>query len=167
MCALGPLLRTQRGNGSVVSTAWGLVAIAVSVAYAIWNGANASQHVQINRDGGLYLNTGRWIATHGSLIVHPFVGPFASSPSVTQTSNGIALDGQKLEFSLSHMLPALLAEAQNLGGDRLMFLTVPILSGMALLAFFVLAARVFRSAPVAVAAMVCLALVMPQISFSR
>jgi hypothetical protein len=162
-----PLWRPDPDEHRVVSTGWGLAAVAVSIGYAIWNCANASEHVQINRDGGLLLNTGRWIAVHGSLVVEPFVGPFGASNSVVHTSNGMVLDGHHLEFSLSHALPALLAEAQNLGGDRLMFFTVPILSALAILAFFVLAARVIRSSAVALAATVCLAALMPQVSFSR
>lgn len=166
LCAR-PVWRKQAGEGPVVSSVWAAAAVGVALAYATWNGANSSEHVQINRDGGLYLNTGRWLAAHGSLVVRPLVGPFASSDAVVHTSNGIDVHRGGLEFSLSHMLPALLAEAQNLGGDRLMFLTVPVLSGLAILAFFVLAARVIRSAPIALAAAVCLAVVMPQISFSR
>ena len=44
-------------------------AVVLSAVSAMWNGANASEHVQINRDGGLYLNAGKWIATHGTLNV--------------------------------------------------------------------------------------------------
>src|SRR4051812_22692044 len=40
----------------------GLVAI---VAITAWNTDHASQHVLINRDGGDYANTGRWIARDG------------------------------------------------------------------------------------------------------
>jgi len=168
LCACArPVWRRNRERAGAASTRGAVAAVALSIAYAVWNGANASEHVQINRDGGLYLNTGKWIATHGSLIVHPLVGPFASSAGLTNASNGVAVNGRELEFSLSHMLPALLAEAHSLGGDRMMFLAVPIMSGLALLAFYLLASRVLRSSAGALAAAACLALVMPQVSFSR
>ena len=34
-----------------------------------WNARHASQHILINRDPGVYVNTGRWIALHGNLRV--------------------------------------------------------------------------------------------------
>ena len=75
--------------------------------------------------------------------------------------------GHHLEFDLSHMLSAVLAEAQNLGGNRLMFLAVPLLSGVALLAFYLLAARLLAKSIAALAATLSLALLMPQVAFSR
>ena len=65
------------------------------------------------------------------------------------------------------MLPAFLAEAQNIGGNRLMFLTVPILGGVALLAFYLLATRLLQHPLAALGATATLALLMPQVSFSR
>lgn len=168
LCAcVRPLWRRNDEKESVASALIGTLAVALSIAYAFWNGAHASQHVQINRDGGLYLNTGKWLATHGTLSVRPFVGAFASSHAVVQISNGVSLAGRELEFSLSHMLPALLAVTQSVGGDHLMFLTNPIMSGMALLAFYVLALRLARNSLSALGATACLAFVMPQMSFSR
>ena len=75
--------------------------------------------------------------------------------------------GTHLEFQISHMLPAFLAEAQNIGGNRLMFLTVPILGGAALLAFYLLACRLLRQPVAALGATATLAFLMPQVSFSR
>ncbi len=147
-----------------------IAAVMLSAIFAIWNGINASQHVQINRDGGLYLNAGKWIARHGTLNLQPFTGPFASyahSTTLIATSTGMKQQGSHVEFEISHMLPAVLAEAQNIGGDHLMFLTVPILSGVALLVFYLLAARLLRQPIAALAATVTLALLMPQVSFSR
>ncbi len=143
------------------------LAAAVGLVSAIWNGTNASQHVQINRDGGLYLNAGKWIASHGTLHLDPFAGPFANNPALIATSTGMKQRGSHLEFDLSHMLSAILAEARNLGGDHLMFLAVPIISGFALLAFYLLATRLLRQPIAALGATVTLALLMPQVSFSR
>jgi len=147
-----------------------IAAVVLCAASAIWNGANASQHAQINRDGGLYLNAGKWIASHGTLNLQPFTGPFAPylhSTGLVAVSSGMKQHGTHLEFQISHMLPAVLAIAQNLGGNRLMFMTVPIISGAALLAFYVLATRLLRHTLAALGATATLALLMPQISFSR
>ena len=75
--------------------------------------------------------------------------------------------GDHLDFTLEHMVPVLLAEAQNLGGDHLMYATVPFLGGAALLAFYLFARRVLRYPVAALGAMLGLGLLMPQVSFSR
>jgi hypothetical protein len=144
-----------------------LIAAVFAIAVAIWNFMNAAQHAQINRDGGLYLNAGRWIAQHGTLKLDPFAGPFAHNSAVVVTSTGMKLRGNHLEFDLSHMLSAVLAEAHNVGGNRLMFGAVPILSGFALFAFYRLAARVLDQPVAALGATATLALLMPQVSFAR
>ncbi len=77
------------------------------------------------------------------------------------------LQGSHLEFDLPHMLSALLAEAHGLGGNGFMFLMVPFLSGFALLAFYLLATRLIQHPVAALGGMLTLALVMPQVSFSR
>jgi hypothetical protein len=144
-----------------------ILAVALSAIVAWWNASNASQHVEINRDGGLYLNTGKWIAAHGNFNLVPLTGPFANNPFLTGTSTGMRPSGDHVEFSLSHMLPALLAVARNVGGNSLMFATVPILGGVALLTFYLLANRLLRNPIAALAATGTLAFVMPQVSFSR
>ena len=143
------------------------VALAIAGLSVLWNGLNASQHAQINRDGGLYLNAGKWISSHGTLNVEPFAGPFAQSNAIVVTSNHMKLEGSHLEFDLPHLLSAILAEAHSFGGTRLMFLTVPLISGFALLAFYMLASRVIRHPVAALGAMTTLAFLMPQLWFSR
>jgi hypothetical protein len=158
------------GEVNPVDRACAIAAVALSAITALWNGTNAAKHAQIDRDGGLYLNAGKWIAAHGTLHLMPFTGPFAPfghSASVVATSTGMKQRGFHLEFDLSHMLSAVLAEAQNLGGNRLMFLTVPLLSGVALLAFYLLALRLLQQPLAALGATGALALLMPQINFSR
>jgi hypothetical protein len=143
------------------------VALAIAALNVLWHGLNASQHAQINRDGGLYLNAGKWISSHGTLNLEPLVGPFAHNDAVVVTSTHMQLRGSHLEFDLSHMLPALLAEAHSVGGNRFMFLLVPFVSGFALLAFYLLASRLIQHPVAALGAMVTLSLLMPQVSFSR
>lgn len=169
LCRLARPVLQSGGDGEVSRTSRICAAAAgvLSAVMALWNASNASQHAQINRDGGLYLNAGKWIAAHGTLYLHPMVGPFAHTPGLIATSTGMKQRGYHLEFDLSHMLSAILAEAQNLGGNRFMYLTVPLLGGVALLAFYLLAARLLRQPVAALGATATLALLMPQISFSR
>ena len=152
-----PLMRAGR-EPTASSRAGARFAAAISVLYGFWNGVNASQHVQINRDGdgGIYLNAGKWIATHGTLEVHPYVGAFTRGGRVIATSTGMSRQGDHLEFGVSHLLSAILAEARNLGGDHLMFLAVPILSGLSLLVFYLLAHKLLHHPFTALAAVVSL-----------
>jgi len=143
------------------------IALAVAALNVLWHGLNASQHAQINRDGGLYLNAGKWISSHGTLNLEPLAGPFAHNDAIVVTSTHMQLHGSHLEFDLSHMLAALLAEAHSLGGNRFMFLFVPFVSGFALLAYYLLATRLIEHPVAALGAMVTLSLLMPQVSFSR
>jgi len=159
--------RAQDNEPSDAERYSAIAAVVLSAVTAIWNLTNASQHAQINRDGGLYLNAGKWIASHGTLNLQPLSGPFANTAGLVATSTGMDQHGTHLEFQISHMLPAFLAEADNIGGNRLMFGAVPLLSGVALLAFYLLAARLLRQPIAALGATATLALLMPQVSFSR
>lgn len=161
-----PVFRPE-GRASEASNVGAAAALALSLVSMLWNGLNAAKHVQINRDGALYLNAGKWIAAHGTLNLRPFVAPFTATKPFIATSTGMKQEGDHLEFALSHMLSGMLAEAHGIGGDRLMFLTVPILGGLALLVFYLLAARLLRHPFAALAATATLAFVMPQVSFSR
>ena len=161
-----PLLpRAADPSGSAQLCA--VLAVVAIVAITAWNVSNASQQVLVIRDGGTYLNAGKWVASHGTLEVKPFVGPFTPSVGLRASSAGMSRRGDHLDFTLEHMFPVLLAEAQGVGGDRLMFATVPLLGGAALLAFYLFARRVLRYPIAALGAMLTLGLLMPQVSFSR
>lgn len=163
---LRPLARAE-GMATEASKAGAMGAIVISLASMYWNGVNAAKHVQIERDGTQYLNAGKWIAAHGTLDVRPYVAPFTRTAPFLAASTGMNPRGSHLEFSVSHVLPAILAEANDVGGNRLMFLSVPILGGISLLVFYLLAARLLRHPFAALAATATLAFTMPQIMFSR
>jgi hypothetical protein len=145
------------------------VGVAAILCITAWNAAHASQHVMLNRDGGSYANTARWIARDGSLEVKPRVGPFANpEPGLRFDSNAVyAMPNGTLQFQFAHMLPVVLAEAYAIGGDAGLFHGPEVLGGIALLAFFVLAWRLFRRPLFALSAMLALAFAIPQVSFSR
>ncbi len=145
--------------------ALGLVAI---VAITAWNMGHASQHLLVDRDGGSYANTGRWIARDGSLAVQPSSGPFTGESTVALSSPAIyEMPDGSLQFQFAHLLPVLLAEGYSIGGDSALFHVPELLSGFALLAFFVLAWRLFRRPLFALSAVLALAFTIPQVSFSR
>jgi hypothetical protein len=162
----------SNGSGAAPSARSAHIAAAVGLIAILgvtgWNEAHASQHVLINRDGGAYANSGRWIARDGSLVVKPRVGPFANDPSLQFDSFAVySVPDGTLQFQFAHLLPALLAEAHAVGGDRALFHLPELLGGIALLAFFVLAWRLLRRPAFAVAATLAFAFIIPQVSFSR
>jgi len=162
-----PALRTTSPTTPAAHRVAALGVIAI-VALTAFNVAHRSEHVYIDRDGGSYLNTGRYIAREGSLDLHPFVGPFANEKTIGFNSLAVyQLPNQTVQFQFAHLLPALLAEGDALGGDNGLFSTPPILGGIALLAFFVLAWRLIRRPWFALAATLALGTIIPQVSFSR
>ena len=105
-----PVIVTEASasRGAHVYAAIGVVAI---LAITVWNAAHASQHVLVNRDGGSYANTARWIARDGSLSVKPRVGPFANPPTVGFDSFAVyQMPDGTLQFQFAHLLPVVLAE---------------------------------------------------------
>ena len=117
------------GDTARAATSASAAAVAFIGAVTVWNVRHASQHVLINRDGGAYTNAGRWIANHGNLRIAAAVGPFAHQPNLVFSSFGMySTPGGTLSFQFAHLLPALLAEAHSVGGDRLMFAATSLLS---------------------------------------
>ena len=145
-----------------------VVGVLAILTITAWNAAQPSQHVLITRDPGGYMNEGRWLARHGSLDAHPRVEPFAAEPELSYNSFSVYMmsDGT-LQYQFAHLLPAVLAQTYAVGGDRLMFRAPALLGGSAMLAFFVLAWRLLRRPWFAVGATVTLALLLPQVWFSR
>jgi hypothetical protein len=62
------------GDVSRAAQIGAVLALVAIVAITAWNVSNASQQVLVIRDGGTYLNAGKWISAHGTLEVKPFVG---------------------------------------------------------------------------------------------
>jgi hypothetical protein len=145
-----------------------VVGLVFVVAMGVWHVQNRAEHVLINRDGGSYATTGRWIASHGALTVEPRVGPFADEPTLRFDSFAVYdADASELTFQFAHLLPAVLAQAHRVGGDELMFATPGILAAAALLSLFVASWRFTRHGLIALVSVVAFAVVIPEISFSR
>lgn len=134
----------------------------------LWNAAFAGEHVAVDRDPGVYLVAGRWIAQHGSLVVpagNAWLGTFNST--VLNSSGTYQLPGGRLEFQFLHLVPALLAEASNLGGDGLMLRVPAILGAIALAAVYAAGTSLVRRRWVLAVAVTALGLSLPQLAVSR
>ncbi len=144
-----------------------LAVVLLVVALTIWHGVEASQHLLTDRDPGVYVTAGRWLAGEGTLLVDPAVGPFATGPGLVFEEQGWNLnDDGRLEPQFLHLLPVLLAATHLLGGDRLLLLAPPFLAGAALLATYAFARRVVRPWW-ALAVTAGLALTLPWVHLSR
>lgn len=140
----------------------------VALAFAVWNGSDAAHHVAIGRDPGVYAVTGKWIATHGNLEVpaHPQWEATAGGVSV-ELPGTYSEDSRHLEFQFNHLMPVLLAEADDLGGDPLLFRVPAVLGALALCAVFAAGCRLVRRPWLALVAVGTLALSLPQLNVSR
>ncbi len=125
-------------------TSWfGLMAtVAVAAGFAAWQFVEHSESVVVLRAQGVYLQTGYWLAQHGSLPIpqslHAFGGAHAG---LGFSSIGFFTHGTSVVPSLTSGLPMLLAGgfwAHGVPGAAAMG---PLLAGLAVLSFGGLTAR--------------------------
>ena len=153
----------HRGSGSVAA----LLVLGLVVGVTVWNGANVSEHLVTDRDPGVYVTAGRWLARDGGLTVDPGVGPYRDDSGLRFEEQGWNLDDDdRLSPQFLHLLPVLLAVGQWLGGDQGLLLVPALLGGLALLAFYALATRAVPRWW-AVAATAALAFDLVQVNASR
>jgi hypothetical protein len=170
--ALGSAIAWPRRSGALArERAVSLPAIGmclVALAFAAWNGAHASEHVYIGRDPGVYTATGKWIASNGTLEV-PAGQDWADKGAdlAIGTSGTYPNADGTLEFQFNHLIPVLMAEADNLGGDTLMFRVPVVLSALGLCAIFAVGCRLVRRPWLVLIAVAGLAVSLPQLSVAR
>jgi hypothetical protein len=140
-------------------------ALALAIGSAVFNVSHDAQHVLIDRDPGAYIATGRWLATHHSLVFRADPGPFHHVPGLYFSSPAIYGHG-RTHFQFSHLLGVLLAEARWVGGDHFMFALTPLLGALSILLFYAFATRLVRPVFALVAA-TALAVNVVQVHFSR
>jgi hypothetical protein len=146
-------------------------AIGVGVLAAAWIALNAhfaSEHVLSDRDPGIYVWLGRWLADHGSVLVekhsHLFAGTGGFEEQCPVTCN--AGPGRGFYVQFLHLLPATFAAGAWLGGSALMLKVNAIAGGISLLAFYAFATRIVRPL-VALGAALALAVNFVQVYFAR
>jgi len=141
---------------------------AIALGTVLWNASHAGAHSLTDRDGGSYAVTAQWISAHGSLEVHSDPTWRASDLALsTQAQAMYELPDGTLQFQFSHLVPVLLAEAQDLGGTRLLYQVPALLSGLAVLAIYAVGRRVVRQPWVLAAMTTALAISLPQLYIAR
>jgi hypothetical protein len=116
--------------------------VAVVAGLTTWQLGESSQALIVVRDPGAYLQTGYWIALHGSLpipeLLRVFGGPH---PGLNFASIGFLARGSSLTPAVTPGLPLLLAVGFWAHGAAGASAIGPILGGLAMLAFAGLVAR--------------------------
>ena len=150
-------------GGSVCAVA----AVVMAIGWGAANLAHVAEHVVVNRDPGVYLVAGGWLAAEGTLLVDAGTGPFGSADDVVLESAGTYDEGGQLDFQFNHLFPVLLAGAHWIGGAGLM-VAVPVALGVAgLLMTFALASRLTGRAWAGLLAVTALAGCLPVLNATR
>jgi hypothetical protein len=145
-----------------------LGACVVALGQLAWNAVEASRHIVGDRDPGLYMFIGKWLAEHGSLVVPATNVWSGKGVFFTTTSAGVyTMRDGTLQFQFAHMMSVLLAEADNLGGDRLMFRAPAVLGAIGLFAIYAVGCRLARRPWVVLAAVAAFALSLPELNVTR
>ncbi|MGA3220168.1 MAG: hypothetical protein ABSE77_14010 [Acidimicrobiales bacterium] len=101
-------VRQRRRSWSVTA----LGACVVALGQLAWNATNMSRHVVGDRDPGVIVLTGKWLAEHGSLVVPATTLWSGTGVSFSTTSAGVyTMPDGTLQFQFAHMMSVLLAEA--------------------------------------------------------
>lgn len=145
-----------------------VLALAIALAFAGAQAKYSSEHVQLDRDPAVYVNTARHLADSGELLVHADTVPFSTEAGATYTTQGYSENGVRglLYPRFLHLLGVLLAGAAWVGGNYLMLKVPAMLGGLALLLFYAFATRIVRPWP-ALAATLALGLNLVFVHFAR
>ncbi len=164
-----PRSRERRRGARRNGTGAALGMCFVVVVDAVWNSLHTSYHILADRDPGLYLLAGKWIAGHGNLVVTGGATWTAKGSFFQWWVQGMypSADGSTALFQFNHFLPSLLAEADNIGGDRLMFRVPAVLGGISLCVMYAVGCRLIRRPWLVLAAVTGYSLSLPQLYVSR
>jgi hypothetical protein len=152
--------------------AWTWTALGALLLAAVWTAFAArwsSQHLLADRDPGVYMWHGRWIARSGSLLVdspralfEPLLGPLSRHCPTSCPG----APGGRLYVQFLHLFPLTLAVAQWLGGPARMVKANALIGGFSLVCFYAVATRLVRPW-LALAATAALAVDVVQVHFAR
>ena len=147
---------------------WGLAGtIAVAVGFTVWQLLFNSESLIVLRNPGAYLQTGYWIAQHGSLPIPQSLAAFGGShPGLGFSSTGFFASGTSVVPGLMSGLPLLLAGAFWVHGTSAAAAMGPILGGLGVLAFGGLVGRLVGPQWAPAGALV-LGFTLPQLYTSR
>ncbi len=139
-----PQLRSYGSTEARTFAAWfGLLAtVAVVAGLIAWQLGESSEALIVARDPGAYLQTGYWIAQHGSLPIPQAVRAFGGPhPGLNFASIGFLASGHSVVPAVLPGLPLLLAGAFWIHGVNSATALGPVLGGLGTLAFAGLVAR--------------------------
>ncbi len=116
---------------------WGLAGtVTVAAGFALWQFLFNSESVIVLRDPGAYLQTGYWIAHHGSLSIPQSLTSFGGAhPGLGFSSTAFFSLGSSVVPGLMSGLPLMLAGAFWTHGISAAAAMGPILGGLAVLSF--------------------------------
>jgi len=162
---LGPVRPADSAPRSVHAAA--AVGLLLVLAGTVFNVVHATEHLLIGRDPGIHVVAARALATEGDLFIpHDDYGA-AADPEFRFMAGGQYEWGTDAIVPQGlHLLPSILAVAWGVGGTPWLIALPAVLGGIALLAFFALAARFVRPWWGVVATAV-LAVSLPQVHFGR
>ncbi len=110
--------------------------LVVAAGFAVWQFIFRSEPVIVLRGGGAYLQTGYWIAQHGSLPIPQSLAAFGGThPGLTFSSTGFFAHGVSVVPGSMAGLPMLLAGAFWANGIAAATALGPVIGGLAILAF--------------------------------
>ncbi len=110
--------------------------VAVAAGFAVWQLIFRSEPVIVLRGSGAYLQTGYWIAQHGSLPIPQSLAAFGGShPGLSFSSTGFFAQGSSVVPASMAGLPMLLAGAFWVHSISAATALGPVIGGLAILAF--------------------------------
>jgi len=122
---------------------WGMIGtVAVAAGFAVWQFAENSPSLIVSRDPGAYLQTGYWLAQHGSLPIPQSLAAFGGAHAgLAFSSTGFFQHATSVVPAFMSGLPMLLAGGFWTHGISVATAMGPILGAFAVLAFGGLVAR--------------------------
>ncbi len=149
---------TDSGDTSTVAS-W--LVVGGAIAFAIFTTTNSGEHVLTDRDPGVYVITGKWLANNGNLLYNTGlpteIAESLAHPNSWSAQGIYAGKPGTGYFQFQHLTGVVLAASSWVGGDWLLFRIFGIIASVSLLGLFLLSRRVagpvFGALPVVVAAL--------------
>lgn len=170
--------RTTRLGSKKEQRIFDLIIILGAIFWIGFNLSYASQSVFIDRDPGIYTNTGAWLVNHDKTNI-PTPNPFGTNvPGLTSQSAGVwryvvnpldvhgPTESTYVQPQGTHLLPAFLGLAGRIAGEKAIFYVNILFGGIALLAVYGFGRLLVRPRWAAIATAV-IAFSLPLIYFSR
>ncbi len=146
---------------------WLALAAVAAIGWIALNAHWSAQDIMVTRDPATYGVTGQWLVHNHSLPIHTTPQVFGTLPPNATVSAGFGyVSPGEVYPQGNHLLPVMLAAAGWIGGSSALLKLNVVFGGLALFAFYGLARR-FVGGPLALAAMLALAVSMPMLAFSR